>query len=142
MEEENPEFWRSRAQRTLQSALDRKLNTNVAKNILFFLGDGKWRNVLTPEYLFIRNLWDQRAFCVCASGMGITTITAARILKGQLENKTGEETVMTMDTFPNVGLAKVHTHTHTPAGTCTRVIQQSCAECVHVRAVRSYVACF
>uniref|UniRef100_A0AAQ4NSZ5 Alkaline phosphatase n=1 Tax=Gasterosteus aculeatus aculeatus TaxID=481459 RepID=A0AAQ4NSZ5_GASAC len=80
VEEENPEFWRSRAQRTLQSALDRKLNTNVAKNILFFLGDG----------------------------MGITTITAARILKGQLENKTGEETVMTMDTFPNVGLAKTY----------------------------------
>ncbi|XP_037318426.2 alkaline phosphatase, tissue-nonspecific isozyme [Pungitius pungitius] len=80
VEEENPEFWRSGAQRTLQSALDRKLNTNVAKNILFFLGDG----------------------------MGITTITAARILKGQLENQTGEETVMTMDTFPNVGLAKTY----------------------------------
>lgn len=39
--------------------------------------------------------------------MGITTYTAARILKGQLQNQTGEETVMTMDTFPNVGLAKV-----------------------------------
>ncbi|KAF3848127.1 hypothetical protein F7725_021155 [Dissostichus mawsoni] len=38
--------------------------------------------------------------------MGITTYTAARILKGQLQNQTGEETVMTMDTFPNVGLAK------------------------------------
>jgi len=40
VQEENPEFWRSQARRTLQSALDRKLNTNVAKNILFFLGDG------------------------------------------------------------------------------------------------------
>lgn len=80
VQEENPEFWRSQARRTLQSALDRKLNTNVAKNILFFLGDG----------------------------MGITTYTGARILKGQLENQTGEETVMTMDTFPNVGLAKTY----------------------------------
>uniref|UniRef100_A0A8P4KKG2 Alkaline phosphatase n=1 Tax=Dicentrarchus labrax TaxID=13489 RepID=A0A8P4KKG2_DICLA len=80
IEEENPEFWRSQAQKTLQSVLDRKLNTNVAKNILFFLGDG----------------------------MGITTYTAARILKGQLQNQTGEETVMTMDTFPNVGLAKTY----------------------------------
>ncbi|XP_075956609.1 alkaline phosphatase, tissue-nonspecific isozyme [Anarhichas minor] len=80
VEEENPEFWRSQARETLQSALDRKLNTNAAKNILFFLGDG----------------------------MGITTFTAARILKGQLENQTGEETVMTMDTFPNVGLAKTY----------------------------------
>ncbi|XP_029923387.1 alkaline phosphatase, tissue-nonspecific isozyme [Myripristis murdjan] len=80
VEEENPEFWRLQAQKTLQAALDRKLNTNVAKNILFFLGDG----------------------------MGITTYTAARILKGQLQNQTGEETVMTMDTFPHVGLAKTY----------------------------------
>ncbi|XP_058490383.1 alkaline phosphatase, tissue-nonspecific isozyme [Solea solea] len=80
VEEENPEFWRTQARKTLQEALDRKLNTNVAKNILFFLGDG----------------------------MGITTFTAARILKGQLQNQTGEETVMTMDTFPNVGLVKTY----------------------------------
>ncbi|TKS81438.1 Alkaline phosphatase, tissue-nonspecific isozyme [Collichthys lucidus] len=80
VEEENSEFWRSQAQKSLQSVLDRKLNTNVAKNILFFLGDG----------------------------MGITTYTAARILKGQLQNQTGEETVMTMDTFPSVGLAKTY----------------------------------
>lgn len=39
--------------------------------------------------------------------MGITTYTSARILKGQLQNQTGEETVMTMDTFPSVGLVKV-----------------------------------
>ncbi|KAK5606527.1 hypothetical protein CRENBAI_019482 [Crenichthys baileyi] len=80
VEEENPEFWRSKAKQTLQSVLDRKLNTNVAKNIMLFLGDG----------------------------MGITTYTAARILKGQLQNQTGEETVMTMDTFPHVGLAKTY----------------------------------
>ncbi|XP_077397317.1 alkaline phosphatase, tissue-nonspecific isozyme [Festucalex cinctus] len=80
VEEENPEFWRSQAKDTLQAALNRRQNTNVAKNILFFLGDG----------------------------MGITTYTAARILKGQLQNHTGEETVMTMDTFPHVGLAKTY----------------------------------
>ncbi|XP_066503372.1 alkaline phosphatase, tissue-nonspecific isozyme [Hoplias malabaricus] len=81
VEEENPEFWRNQAQMTLKSVLSRKLNTNVAKNIMLFLGDG----------------------------MGITTITAARILKGQLQNRSGEETIMTMDTFPYVGLAKVYT---------------------------------
>nr|XP_055051501.1 alkaline phosphatase, tissue-nonspecific isozyme isoform X2 [Misgurnus anguillicaudatus] len=80
VEEENPEFWRSLAQSTLRSALARRQNTNVAKNIVLFLGDG----------------------------MGVTTITAARILKGQMENRTGEETVMNMDTFPYVGLAKVY----------------------------------
>lgn len=45
-EEENPEFWRSQARRSLQSVLDRKLNTNVSRNILFFLGDGEfWKPV-------------------------------------------------------------------------------------------------
>ncbi|XP_022525197.2 alkaline phosphatase, tissue-nonspecific isozyme [Astyanax mexicanus] len=81
VEEENPEFWRAQAQTTLKTSLSRKLNTNVAKNVMLFLGDG----------------------------MGITTITAARILKGQLQNQLGEETVMTMDTFPHVGLVKVYT---------------------------------
>ncbi|RXN16886.1 alkaline phosphatase-like protein [Labeo rohita] len=80
VEEENPEFWRTSAQNTLRSALSRNLNTNVAKNVVLFLGDG----------------------------MGVTTITAARILKGQLQNRSGEETVMNMDTFPYVGLAKVY----------------------------------
>uniref|UniRef100_A0A3Q4GEI1 Alkaline phosphatase n=1 Tax=Neolamprologus brichardi TaxID=32507 RepID=A0A3Q4GEI1_NEOBR len=69
VEEENSEFWRSQARKTLQAALDRKLNTNVAKNILFFLGDG----------------------------MGLTTLTAARILKGQLEKQPGEETTYSVD---------------------------------------------
>lgn len=46
--------------------------------------------------------------------MGVTTYTAARILKGQLQNQTGEETVMTMDTFPSVGLAKVYTRQSAP----------------------------
>uniref|UniRef100_A0A3Q3AUA9 Alkaline phosphatase n=1 Tax=Kryptolebias marmoratus TaxID=37003 RepID=A0A3Q3AUA9_KRYMA len=40
--------------------------------------------------------------------MGVTTYTAARILKGQLQNQSGEDTVMTMDTFPHVGLAKTY----------------------------------
>ncbi|XP_066565145.1 alkaline phosphatase [Amia ocellicauda] len=80
VEEEDPAFWRKQAQQTLRSALSLRHNTNVAKNIILFLGDG----------------------------MGVTTITAARILKGQLQNKTGEETVMAMDTFPYVGLAKTY----------------------------------
>ncbi|KAM9318612.1 alkaline phosphatase, tissue-nonspecific isozyme [Pholidichthys leucotaenia] len=40
--------------------------------------------------------------------MGLTTYTAARILKGQLQNQPGEEMTMTMDTFPFVGLAKTY----------------------------------
>ncbi|TRY92227.1 hypothetical protein DNTS_023801 [Danionella cerebrum] len=80
VEEEDPEFWRSFAQNTLRSALNRRINSNVAKNIVLFLGDG----------------------------MGVPTITAARILKGQIQKRSGEETIMNMDTFPHVGLAKVY----------------------------------
>ena len=50
VEEENPEFWRSQARNTLQSALDRKLNTNVARNILLFLGDGELHNTVILTY--------------------------------------------------------------------------------------------
>lgn len=40
-------------------------------------------------------------------GMGISTVTATRILKGQMAGKTGEETTLTMDTFPFLALSKV-----------------------------------
>lgn len=40
-------------------------------------------------------------------GMGVTTVTAARILKGQLAGKSGEETSLVMDTFPHLALSKV-----------------------------------
>ncbi|XP_043926613.1 intestinal-type alkaline phosphatase-like [Protopterus annectens] len=40
--------------------------------------------------------------------MGVTTVTAARILKGQLEGQSGEEGSLTMDTFPNIALSKTY----------------------------------
>ncbi|XP_034567255.1 intestinal-type alkaline phosphatase-like isoform X1 [Notolabrus celidotus] len=40
--------------------------------------------------------------------MGITTVTAARILKGQLAGRSGEEGSLVMDTFPNVALSKTY----------------------------------
>lgn len=39
--------------------------------------------------------------------MGVSTVTAARILKGQLHHNTGEETRLEMDKFPHVALSKV-----------------------------------
>lgn len=39
--------------------------------------------------------------------MGVSTVTAARILKGQLHHSTGEETRLEMDKFPFVALSKV-----------------------------------
>ncbi|KYO24632.1 hypothetical protein Y1Q_0023293 [Alligator mississippiensis] len=93
--EKNPKYWLDQAQQTLRNALKlQKLNTNVAKNIIMFLGDG----------------------------MGISTVTAARILKGQLQHMQGEETMLEMDKFPYVALSKTYnTDAQVPdsAGTAT-----------------------
>lgn len=39
--------------------------------------------------------------------MGMSTITAARIYKGQQKGKSGEEETLTFDEFPHTGLSKV-----------------------------------
>lgn len=41
-------------------------------------------------------------------GMGITTVTAARILDGQLKGKTGEENVLSWEELPWTALAKTY----------------------------------
>lgn len=93
--EKDPNYWRHQAQETLKNALKlQKLNTNVAKNVIMFLGDG----------------------------MGVSTVTAARILKGQLHHNSGEETRLEMDKFPFVALSKTYnTNAQVPdsAGTAT-----------------------
>ncbi|XP_053137005.1 alkaline phosphatase, tissue-nonspecific isozyme isoform X2 [Hemicordylus capensis] len=93
--EKNPQYWRQQAQETLKRALRlQELNTNVAKNVILFLGDG----------------------------MGVSTVTAARILKGQLQNQNGEDTLLEMDRFPFVALSKTYnTNAQVPdsAGTAT-----------------------
>ncbi|XP_043087862.1 alkaline phosphatase, intestinal, tandem duplicate 1 isoform X2 [Puntigrus tetrazona] len=40
--------------------------------------------------------------------MGVSTVSAARILRGQMEGRTGEETLLAMDTFPYVALSKTY----------------------------------
>lgn len=39
--------------------------------------------------------------------MGMSTITAARILKGQREGSSGEEAKLTWENFPSIALAQV-----------------------------------
>lgn len=78
--ENEVEFWKQQAQNTLQAKLAQKLNTNRAKNVIFFLGDG----------------------------LSIPTITAARIYQGQLANRTGEEEQLFFETFPYTGLSKTY----------------------------------
>jgi alkaline phosphatase len=61
------------------------VNTNLAKNVIIFVGDG----------------------------MSIPTLTASRIYKAQYQGRkqgkhvSGEETLLTFEKFPNVGLSKV-----------------------------------
>ncbi|XP_062609401.1 alkaline phosphatase, tissue-nonspecific isozyme-like [Saccostrea cucullata] len=77
---QDAEFWNSMAQEDLQKLLQKQWNTNIAKNIILFVGDG----------------------------MGIPTITAARIYKGQQQNKTGEESKLVFEEFPEIGLIKTY----------------------------------
>jgi alkaline phosphatase len=68
-----------------------------AKNIILFIGDG----------------------------MGVSTVTAARILEGQLRGESGEENLLSFERFPDVGLIKTYnTNQQTPdsAGTITAIV--------------------
>ena len=67
-------------QETLQRMLDYQPNTNRAKNVIIFVADGA----------------------------GPTTVTATRILEGQLRGMLGEENVLSFETFPNVALVKTY----------------------------------
>ena len=71
-------WWRE-SQEVLKRTINRKTNTNVAKNVILFIGDG----------------------------LGVSTVTAARILRGQLQGNPGEETVLEFEKFPYVALSKV-----------------------------------
>ncbi|XP_066462365.1 alkaline phosphatase, tissue-nonspecific isozyme-like [Eleutherodactylus coqui] len=93
--EKDPKYWRDLGRQTLEEALRlQRLNMNRARNLILFLGDG----------------------------MGIPTITAARILKGQMNGEPGENSRLEMDKFPYVALSKTYnTDSQVPdsAGTAT-----------------------
>jgi alkaline phosphatase len=72
--------WNEIAQSALDEALKRQPNTNRARNVILFLGDG----------------------------MGPATVTAGRIYSGQLNHQTGEEANLAFDKFPNVALSKTY----------------------------------
>ncbi|XP_032133812.1 intestinal-type alkaline phosphatase isoform X2 [Sapajus apella] len=80
VEEENPAFWNRQAADALDAAKKLQPIQRVAKNLILFLGDG----------------------------MGVPTVTATRILKGQKNGKLGPETPLAMDHFPYVALSKTY----------------------------------
>ncbi|GFT41239.1 alkaline phosphatase, placental type [Nephila pilipes] len=55
-------------------------STAIAKNIILFIGDG----------------------------MGLTTVTTARILKGQQKGHSGEEYELAFDKFQHIALTKMY----------------------------------
>ncbi|KAJ6643325.1 Alkaline phosphatase 4 [Pseudolycoriella hygida] len=84
---EDASFWQKHGESHLKKVLAQiKDETNGkgvkshAKNVIIFIGDG----------------------------MGMATITAGRIYKGQLKGKSGEEENLTFDEFPHTGLAKTY----------------------------------
>ncbi|XP_023788727.1 intestinal-type alkaline phosphatase-like [Cyanistes caeruleus] len=79
--EKTPGYWNRGARRRLELALALHSAAQRAKNIILFMGDG----------------------------MGVSTVSAARIYKGQLAGGSGEESVLAMETFPHVALAKTYT---------------------------------
>ncbi|XP_043765618.1 intestinal-type alkaline phosphatase-like [Cervus elaphus] len=80
VEEEDPAFWNRQAAQALDVAKKLQPIQTAAKNVILFLGDG----------------------------MGVSTVTATRILKGQMNGKLGPETPLAMDQFPYMALSKTY----------------------------------
>ncbi|KAM3619103.1 uncharacterized protein V6R79_003043 [Siganus canaliculatus] len=80
VEELQANYWNTKAKQALFTALNVQPNVRKAKNLILFLGDG----------------------------MGVPTVTATRILKGQLEGLPGEGTSLNMDSFTHLALSKTY----------------------------------
>ncbi len=93
--EEDPWFRSGRA--AVQRALALHPDAGRAKNVVLFIGDG----------------------------MGLSTVTAARILEGQLQGESGEENALAFEALPYVALAKTYnTNQQVPdsAGTMSAIV--------------------
>lgn len=94
--QESPQAWYQSGQQRLKE-LKQHASNKRAKNVILFVGDG----------------------------MGVSTVTAARILAGQLNGLSGEEHQLSFETFPHLALAKTYnTNQQTPdsAGTMTAMM--------------------
>jgi alkaline phosphatase len=94
---ESPEKWQRDGEAFVERAKNKKYFGSRAKNVILFVGDG----------------------------MGITTLTAARILEGQLRGESGEENQLSFEEFPSLALSKtysVNQQTSDSAPTMTAII--------------------
>lgn len=77
---ESPETWRAGGEAAVARAKKQKFKKGKAKNVILFVGDG----------------------------MGISTLTAARILEGQLRGESGEENLLSFEQFPSMALSRTY----------------------------------
>lgn len=73
------QFWLENGKNTVADKVKYVNKKGVAKNVIMFLGDG----------------------------MSLTTLTASRIYKGQMQKRSGENEYLSFEKFPFVGMSKV-----------------------------------
>jgi alkaline phosphatase len=78
--EETPATWQRDGWKAIERAKKEKIRKGKAKNVILFMGDG----------------------------MGVSTLTAARILEGQLRGESGEENRLSFEEFPFSALSKTY----------------------------------
>ena len=94
---ESPEHWFRDGKAAVERAKHLKPITGRAKNVILFIGDG----------------------------MGVSTVTAARILEGQQRGATGEEHLLSFEKLPYTALIKTYNtdqQTGDSAGTITAIV--------------------
>ena len=116
---DSPEKWYRQGRQTVESSALLQPNKQLAKNVVLLVGDG----------------------------MGVSTVTAARILDGQLRGGHGEENSLDFETLPYVALSKTYnTNQQTPdsAGTMTAMMTGVKSKAgfiaVHQRSIRGNCA--
>ena len=77
---ESREDWSEAGRRAIEASKKIPSFESRAKNVILFIGDG----------------------------MGVSTVTAARILEGQLKGNSGEENLLSFESFPHVALLKTY----------------------------------
>jgi len=86
--------WLADGEAAVEARITQRINKRRAKNVILFIGDG----------------------------MGVSTLTAGRILEGQLQGRSGEENYLSFEKFPNTALVKtynVNAQVPDSAGTAT-----------------------
>ncbi len=78
--QESAETWRRDGWEAIERAKSEKIRAGRAKNVILFIGDG----------------------------MGVSTLTASRILEGQLRGESGEENRLSFENFPFSALSKTY----------------------------------